>query len=179
MSDVLDRAYFEWLCEKILPTARSHSPIRTHWKLFNLLYRIEFTYSVNYDENRAFDGIQFRNHFLDEYADRSDTFWLNQPCSVLELLVGMAHRLEFMGGGDYKEWFWEMLENAGIIFSTTNDHYWDGQVEEAVRKRIDDIIHRRYQFTGEGGFFPVPDTDKDQRKVELWYQMAEYVVNDM
>jgi len=47
-------------------------------------------------------------------------------------------------------------------------------------KKVDDIldrvIHRKYKANGEGGFFPLKETNNDQRDVELWYQMSEYVL---
>jgi hypothetical protein len=50
----------------------------------------------------------------------------------------------------------------------------------AHEKEIDDIltrlIERTYKPNGEGGFFPLPQTDEDQTKVEIWYQMSAYIL---
>ena len=180
MNDHLDREYFEWLCEGIVPDPLSRSRIRTHWKLYRLLYQTEFTYFVRYDENRAADGLNFRDDFIDvTKPDSVDPIWRFQPCSMLELLLGMAARLEFMAGGNAKDWFWEMLENAGITYAVSSDAYWDGQVRDGIEAKLDLINKRKYEKNGRGSFFPCLDTDKDMREVELWYQMAEYVIEDM
>ena len=182
MNDQLDREYFEWLCDDLVPHPLSRSRIRTHWKLYRLLYQMEFTYFVKNDENRAADGLNIRKRFVDETQlnrNSENVVWLDQPCSMLEVLLGMASRLEFMAGGAAKDWFWEMLENAGITFSISSDAYWDGQVREGIVARLDLINKRKYSKNGEGGFFPCLNTNKDMRKVELWYQMSEYVIEDM
>jgi hypothetical protein len=38
------------------------------------------------------------------------------------------------------------------------------------------VIHRYYQPNGHGGFFPLENPQDDQRHVELWYQLNEYVM---
>ena len=46
-------------------------------------------------------------------------------------------------------------------------------------QRIDDIldrwIERKFSRNGKGSPFPLKKPKKDQRKVELWYQMQGYI----
>ena len=37
------------------------------------------------------------------------------------------------------------------------------------------MLAREYSDNGHGGLFPLKNPKKDQRKVEIWYQMTEYI----
>lgn len=88
---------------------------------------------------------------------------------MLEMLIALSRRLSFVGGGASLEWFWHMLHNIGL--DIYNDLAWDGEfVDKAMRQ----INERTYDENGNGGLFPLKETDIDQRKVELWYQMNSY-----
>jgi hypothetical protein len=46
-------------------------------------------------------------------------------------------------------------------------------------QRVNDILYaliwRTYDPDGSGGFFPLLHSKKDQRQIEIWYQMHAYV----
>ncbi len=76
------------------------------------------------------------------------------------------------------------MENLGL--ARYFDSYLRGNNEFLVEK-IDEIIdiwmYRRFDFNGFGGLFPLKwgrlrpgQRKKDQRKVEIWYQMQAYMI---
>lgn len=81
--------------------------------------------------------------------------------------------IDQMDNWDVLYWFWKILENAGL------EKYTDEQFDEwKVYQILDDIVDRRYNRNGFGGLFPLRKPKKDQRKVELWYQMCAYLVEN-
>lgn len=48
-----------------------------------------------------------------------------------------------------------------------------------VKLRVAVVLERKYDEFGNGGLFPLRSPSKDQRRVEIWYQLCEYIVQDM
>lgn len=165
MAEPLDHSYFRWLGTKVtdgLP------PVAAHWLILNELHHIEFVWLLVGDDNRAADGVELREYFLREMnlPLDYDPMWMNQGCSVLEMLIAFAMRAEFQTEMPVKDWFWEFLRNL--------------QISEAQDiKHIQDVIHefmwRTFKPSGEGGLFPLREPPRDQRKVEIWYQFCDYL----
>jgi hypothetical protein len=128
--------------------------------IFNVLYSIDFTWSIDMDENRAYDGLKLREDFGIDLGDK--------PCSMLEMMVALAIReddiMAYYNSEDDspKTWFWEMLGNCGIRASTPDDKIID---------ILNSIIIRDYGSCGEGGLFYVPEPRRDLKEVDIWYQM--------
>lgn len=162
--------YFQWLCE-LIHAGDGEVP---YYILAKELHKIEFTWSVPNDDNRAFDGLRLR----DEYGQNSQ--YLDGPCSVLEMLIGLARRMDFElskpdDDSDYTpKYFWEMIYNLRLI-DYDDDQYVVLNRETPVRGVIRTLLDREYCSTGYGGLFPLNYTDVDQRDVELWYQMNAYL----
>ena len=171
--------YFVWLVNKIKG--------QEHWCLLRHLHETPFhwqkTKATSNDENRAFDGQALRDRFL--YETNYTGYSYNYPeeeCSVFEMLVALAFRIndiliEIEEEDQMARWFWELLENLGIdIF---NDWVY---FEKDNPTKIEDIIakwmDRKYDKNGTGGIFPRKDAPKDQRKVEIWYQMSGYLIEN-
>ena len=97
------------------------------------------------------------------------------PCSVLEMMIGLALRceIEIMGepGKDttYK-WFWLMVENLDLM-RCSDDNFSGDYVKQQVKIMLD----RGYRRNGFGGLFPVRMTRTDQRNLEIWAQMCGYL----
>lgn len=175
MSAALDERYFNWLYRQVC-SVRTRLKSRSYRELFHILYTKEFVWLVPNDDNRVHDGKDLRYEFLNEEGiepDERDEYWLNLPCSMLELLLSLARELEFVDDeGTTVEWFWELLENIGIedlSDAKKIDH-------ELVDDILDRVIWRRYNYNGGGGLFPLVYPEKDQRTVELWYQLNAYVI---
>lgn len=151
-------------------------------QLLDRLHSIPFVPILDMDSNRCSDGVGLRLYFCSTYkydeieAERS----LGGPCSVLELMVGLAKRMEddIMWDPDYGDrtsvWFWQMVDNLGL--SGCNDDNYDAETDEKVCYIIDNFIGRRYFKDGYGGLFPLKNAKQDQRKVEIWYQMQAFLL---
>ena len=87
-------AYICYLHDLVTPDS---SPDLSLNKLFHCLYSIQFTWSNPFDANRAEDGLWLRYRFSTEspYADAEQV--LTEPCTVLEMMVGLANRMSITG----------------------------------------------------------------------------------
>lgn len=169
----LDERYLTWLYSQV-GDVRLRRSSKTHWRLLKQLYSTEFTWFVPHDENRAADGCALRAEWAHEVQATPDHNWLHLPCSFLELLIGLARRLEFNGGGTSTAWFWHLIGNLGFLEFHDRSGYSMSFVE--VRTRV--VCERKYDQFGNGGLFPIRNPEQDQRKVELWYQLCEYILQD-
>ena len=171
----LDELYLQWLYGQVADPDEQRKDL-SYWKLLKQLFTTEFLWLIPNDDNRLEDGKALRREFLAEQAIDSrdvDPDWLELGCSVLELMVGLSRRLEFEAGGKPHYWFWAMMENIGL-------RKYNDDVRRYPRQRIDDVLHtiifRQYESSGDGGLFPLKVPFQDQRKVELWYQLSAYVL---
>lgn len=166
--------YFQWLLEKV------NAPIaETHTLLLRDLHNIPFTWTIPMDANRARDGINLRYIYLEEIGmldDPYEGFDFNEQgiaCSVLEMLISLTDRFasEVIGIG-YKttaDWFWILMENLDLLRCT--DEKYDSLY---VRQQVNFFMNRLYDRNGTGGLFPLKESTKDQRKVEIWYQLSDW-----
>jgi hypothetical protein len=167
-----DDRYLDWLYGQVVEV-RPREPFRTYWTLLTQLYRIEFTWFVPNDDNRAADGLELRREWMAEFGIESDRDWFELGCSFLELLVGLSRRLAFETEAPPDYWFWHLLDNLGFLeFNDANNDYKG----EFVNRRVKAVIDRKYAYNGQGGLFPLEHCSKDQRTVELWYQLSAYLL---
>lgn len=125
------------------------------------------------DDNRAEEGQALRDEFLETSGtDIVDEEWMAIGCSFLEMLIGLSRRLEFETGAEARVWFWTMLENLDLRHLTDAVDI----PPESIDEKIDAVIWRTYSFNGRGGLFPLDHPAKDQREVELWYQLNAYLL---
>ncbi len=166
MSGPIESEYFDWLCAKVVDR---HSHIYTD--LLRILYTTEFEWSVFGDRNRSEDGIELRYNFVHESEWEKDPLWFDEPCSLLELFIALGMRASFQTDIPTKDWFWTFVSNILL------DEY--RQVSDSDIPVIEDIlctfVWRRYDTYGRGGIFPLDQTQHDQREVEIWYQLFEYI----
>jgi hypothetical protein len=84
------------------------------------------------------------------------------------------------GEGDktYAEYyFWKLIENLGLSKCTDDKWYTingDFFVEDAVYRVNDRLIGA----DGSGGLFPLRQPSRDQRGVEIWYQMQAWLLEN-
>lgn len=174
MRKPLDELYFEWLYGQVGDTSLS-DPSKTYWGLLRQMYVKEFVWFVPNDDNRVEDGKYLRRDFVDDLRlINVDVGWLDLGCSMLELLVGLARRLSFEAGGESRDWFWHLVDNLEIQFDDKH-HFPMLEVDEA----LDRVIWRTYDPNGNYGLFPLMNPQEDQRKVELWYQLCAYVLEQV
>jgi hypothetical protein len=176
MEPSTDELYLRWLYEKISP-ASLRNPARTYWRFARQLYKKEFLWFVPNDDNRAADGISLRDEFVDDWDVHPTIDWMRENCSMLELLIGLSRRFAFMHEGEPRDRFWEMIENMGIEKCDDRQYREREELVHYVDEALDTVIWRTYRRDGhEGGLFPLTDPRMDQRKIEIWYQMAAYVI---
>lgn len=172
-SEPLDELYLKWLYEQVADPEQN----LTYWKVLRVLFTTEFVWTVANDENRIADGKELRERFIDSQGirlRRSDRHWIELGCSMLELMVGLAVRLEFEADkGKVHYWFWVLMENIGLSEFDDNNREFP---EERIREVLERVIHRYYEPNGHGGFFPLENPHEDQRDIELWYQLSAYVL---
>ncbi len=168
----IKRAYFLWLCE-MCGALDKETETGSYILLMSALFKHEFYWTVEMDVNRSDDGKELRSEFSSDVPEEIDG-----PCNLLELLLGLARRwhqeTRSDGENDHsKEYFWRMIGNLGLL------DYDDGHFDDKkVREILDIFVDREYGTDGVGGLFPVPGTEKDFRKVELWYQLQEYLIEN-
>lgn len=174
-------AYFEWICQ--LMTDNEYAPVSSYRKLLRHLHRIDFSYTMSTDSNRAEDGIELRYRFGYENGYMGAivaTYLDNSPCTMLEMMVALAIRCEehIMDDPDIGnrtgKWFWEMIQSLGLI--DMDDSHFDPRYVESI---ISVFTDRKYKRNGAGGLFTIKDTGKDLRKYEIWYQMCWYLNENM
>lgn len=142
-------------------------------ELLQQLNDIEFTWSIDFDENRALDGYDLRRDYCDEFEVD-----LVGSVTVLEVLVALARRIdnEYIGdpGEEHPEIiFWEMIGNLTLIWNKDN-HYDSGLTNYTIKK----WLNREFNQDGLGSPFPLEKTLRDQRKIEIWAQMLEYITEN-
>lgn len=179
MNDIREE-YFNWLYDLVCHDR--YDGRVTYRKLLEYLHNTEFTYDIPRDSNRAGDGVGVRYRFayrrgLD--VDAIDYIYFHErPCSVLEMMIGLAMRCEenFMcdpqKGDRTSQWFWLMINNLGL--GDMMDDIYD---EEKVERHITRFLKREYASNGRGGLFVVNGRDRDMRDVEIWYQLCWYLDN--
>jgi hypothetical protein len=169
MDEPLENLYFNWLCAKVL-YLEVHSPSTTYWKLFRRLFSTEYVWLLVGDDNRAMDGIELREEFLFESGFERDEGWEHFECSVFEMLLALSRRAEFQARRTVSWWFWHFLRNLGL--EEQCDSVFDIDYVDAVLYKF---VWRQYNAVGQGGLFPLSETNHDQTKVEVWYQFFAYL----
>ena len=173
MNEPLDDQYFTWLYSQVA-SLRQKNPNRTYWDLLRQMYRTEFFWFVENDDNRVEDGRDLRYEFFEENGLHDvDKEWVGLGCSFLEMLLGLSHRLAFeVGEGNPKTWFWHLVDNLGLSGYSDSETY----SEETVNDILQTVMLRTYKPSGEGGLFPLHNPHEDQREIEIWYQLSAYVI---
>ena len=142
-----------------------HARRRGYDMLFEQLHETAFIFILPFDSNREGDGLYLRKRM--GIRDR-------RQCSVLEMLVAFSDRAfkEYFAGcvDTAADVFWIMLHNLGL------DGFADNVYDDVeVAEILDTWLNRRFDANGNGSIFPLRRTNRDQRDVEIWSQMNEYV----
>ena len=176
MSAELDELYLRWLYGQISPLSVKN-PADTYWAFAKQLYQKEFVWLVSNDDNRIADGRDLRQYFIDDYhVDFEDSEWMNMSCSMLEMMVGLSRRFGWMAGLEPRDSFWIFITNLDLFGVSDLDYNRDPDLVHKVDQILDQIIWRTYEYDGSGGIFPLMRPHQDQRRTELWYQMAAYIL---
>jgi hypothetical protein len=170
---IVKNRYFDFLCNIV-----DEDGSCGYDKLLGELHGIEFYSLIPNDDNRGEDGKQLRQRFIDEEGQHALSQSHLDECTVLEMLIGLSYRLEFETMSSRwektpKEWFWILIDNLGL------NTYVDGSfIPNEVLSILKTFLDRGYKNSGDGGLFPLHKPKKDQRRVEIWYQMSAYVLEN-
>lgn len=143
------------------------------------LYVKEFVWFIPNDDNRVEDGKALREEFMREQGiDQVDQNWLDLGCSMLEMLIALSRQASFEDLEERApgEWFGIFLHNMGL--DKYNDRDYSTELAEDINEKVDLVIYRNYNADGTGGIFPLTNPSEDQRRVELWYQMSAYLLEN-
>jgi hypothetical protein len=149
------------------------TPSLTYWKLFRKLFNTEYVWLVSGDDNRGEDGLELREEFFVESNLEDDDSLSMIGCSIFEMLIAFSRRAEFNAGETPEFWFWKFLENLEL--HEENDA--STTPPEKIDRILYDFVWRDYDEDGYGGLFPMNDPPEDQRKVEVFYQFCQYLVD--
>lgn len=173
------KEYFDWLLNFNIG-----GEARRYLGLLSLLHQKTFRWFIRNDDNRCEDGLALRNSFVDAFNwDRDHLeveYFLKSECTILELLVALAKRTnDYMydlnpDNDQTSKWFFEMITNLGF------DRFSGKTIGRMHEVEIDDVLEslmdRTYDYYGHGSLFPVEKRPhKDMAKVEIWYQLMEYL----
>lgn len=152
------------------------------------LQRTPFVWLVDMDANRAEDGKSMRywytyDHNFDEKTRKEVEEYLSGPCTLLEMMVALARRIEAdimaEGGIDDRtdEWFRDMLDNLGLL-KFDDKHYEENQVDYILNR----FMSRKYSEKGDGNIFK--NTKKGRAKggphfrdLEIWTQAQIFLMD--
>lgn len=172
----IKKAYFEHLLDMVCD--KDHEKV-DYIPLLDLLHSIPFVVVVEMDENRVGDGQFLRKNWLEqedlyEYLYEFD----GEKVSVLEVLIGIAERLEYqvgdiMVGNRISERFWELLRNLDI------EKYSAGNYKPLnIKEKVRNWMARKYKKNGVGSIFPLKKCDKNVTVLQIWDQMNLYIMEN-
>lgn len=161
--------YLHWLEPQLKD---DYSQGKSYWGLVNLMFDTPFTWVIPLDENRVGDGMDLRIEFAREVRIRPRAMDIFGPGSFLEVLIGLSRRLAFDAGGQDPEWCWVLMTNLEL-------HWLPDPLTPPKQRRAEEIMRvameRTYSPDGTGGFFPLTRPDGDQTRIEIWYQMSQFI----
>lgn len=176
--------YFQWLCD--LVHCEKHG--KSYYKLLKIMWETLFIVKNKYDINRANDGSELKSDYIwDLYAqNESENITIHidliSNCSILEMIIGISKRMAFELANNsddelyFYHYFWEILDNLGLSwFDDDKMKLNPTQNEYRIEEILKNLNERRYKRNGVGGMFPLKWPSKNQKRVEIWYQMQEYI----
>lgn len=168
--------YFSWLCGFIYQNRGE----RSWYILLRTLAETPFKALIANDMNRCTDGFALREEYIQDVPDGKLGKFEDAPCSVLEMMIALARRMDYeLSEPNVRDrtavYFWRMVKNLGLY--DYDDAYYGSILDagEKVRMILNIFLNREYGYSGEGGLFPLAAPDRDQRDVEIWYQMNAYL----
>ena len=171
-----EERYYSYLCSLVCPQNGGGSDC-TNLYILRRLWKREFWSMTPNDDNRASDGLVLREVYRHDTGD--DLVYSLGPCRMLEMMISLADRMrdvmtDIVEDNTVERWFWEMVQNLGLIGAEGEGVDISDEVDAAV----DRVLERRYSRDGKGGLFPTKRFTGDQRRVELWYQMQQYLMEN-
>ena len=132
------------------------------------------------DVDREKDGLELRKEWSNDSLDGE--FHII-PCTMLEMIIGISKRMSEQlmdedGEDKTAQYFWEIMENLGLTCMDDDNFGWEtGLAQKKIAKTCEILCKRQYNPDGTGGgMFPMPGVfGINQKKMEIWYQMQDYI----
>lgn len=174
----LNSDYHRWLIGLVSP---SGGLISGYDLLLDFLDTTIFYSVVANDENRAYDGLDLRLDFCDEYGLDYDIFeGIRDECTVFEMMVALAKRMEddILGDPDLENrtylWFQYMID--GLELPKMDDEHFDLSYCEDI---LWHFLNRKPRFGKDVLLFKYHSTKNFKNgisnSVEIWYQMHAFI----
>lgn len=163
MSVFNDHEYFDWLYTQAFNGYKWRSAMTT-------LHKIRFVWDpyIEHDSNRASDGIQLRRDYLFECGEGRETYDFDlDDVSFFEVYVGLARKMAHLLD--------KSLPSA-MSYILRIGPFDPGMDAEEIVEVARQVMNRDYDYNGVGGLFPLYSANRDQRDVELIYQMNLHVL---
>ena len=131
------------------------------------------------DIDREKDGLELRKEQFYELYEAQSTI----PCTMLEMIIGISKRMSEQlmdedGEDKTAQYFWEIIGNLGLDCWDDDNFGWEtGLAQKKIEKTCEILCKRQYNPDGTGGgMFPMPGVfGINQKKMEIWYQMQDYI----
>lgn len=154
-----------WICKEI------EFSYERHWDLIINLQDRWFEHTIDMDRNRQEDGFMLRRQYCQDKGMVSIAiFGRTEYCTILEMLAALAIRMddEYGDAKDPKPGsiFEEMLDNLGLF---------EAEDETELDYILSNWMDRHFAPDGRGSIFPIQNPRRDQRKIQIWDQMQEYI----
>lgn len=166
--------YFDKLYEMVGDHGRS-----SYRRLSEILFNYEFFSYIPNDDNRNEDGLYLRELYLNEVDGQHPLYSFPKfnNCSVLEALIGIVSRCnDIVSEKSIQDWVYELFDNLNLTRYTDYYIYRQESCTDEILNIIDVFVERVYEKDGTGGLFPLEFSTRDERKVEIWYQMNAYIL---
>ena len=162
--------YFRWLANTI-----DDAPgIRERRDLYIQLHNTVFLWSPMVPNDRNLLGhvaskrAQFEEYWL--VAPALHERFYNKPATVFEVLLTISDHMAFLVNGSAARCFRLLLANLELDCRSTRSE---------IDEKLVIFMERRYDNDGSGGgLFPLHAPDRNQRRVELWYQINAYILEN-
>ena len=163
MREFNDRDYFDWLYHQAFDGYK-------WWDIMHILHGVSFRWdhNIEHDSNRASDGIQLRRDYLFECGKGRESYEFDiREASFFEVYVGLAKKMA------------HLLDKSlptSMAYILRIGPFDDLMPATKVVEVAERVMIRDYDFNGVGGLFPLMSATRDQRDVELIYQLNLHVL---
>jgi hypothetical protein len=174
----LQSLYFRWLYDQVVEV-NDPNGLSSYWQVCARMMDYSFRDLVEHDSNRMAEGSELRKEYIRWFANEplDEAELLFPDVTIFEVLVALARRANLMIEMNVFKWFQLFLRNLGL--DRYNDWYCATHFTRNIDRILDRFNSRTYKPNGHhGGLFPLAHPIRDQREVELWYQMAAFMTEN-
>lgn len=167
--------YFDYLAVLVDSDGHGHYNFLLE-QLHSIVFDDSTAVLIPNDINRIEDGLCLREKYCHRHRVKFSDLILEEPCTLLEMMIGLALRIhESFGIKKTSDWFWELIGNLNLTQFDDETYEVDENASKKVDRIASRLLGRKYHHNGNGGLFPLVYPDRDQKTIEIWYQMNAYL----